>query len=113
MCHNGQYHQSDEDPDGDVDLVPQRAKEVISHVDGVLKCLPTPPRLNFRRSNTQQPCSTKGSKKGRKGKQGAPEPEPSTESEPEPVTEALEPDVYRETPTIPEALAIPEEPSDG
>lgn len=113
------FHQIDQD--GDVDLVLPHPKEVVSYLDGVLECLPTPPRLNFRRSNTQEPCSTKSSKKGRKGKKGAPELEPRVfdespaEPEPESVAEAPESDEYPETPTTPEAeaLAIPEEPSDA
>jgi hypothetical protein len=105
------------DLDGDVDLVLPRPKEVVSHLDGVLDCSPTPSGLSFSRPNTQERCSTKCSRKGRKGKKGALEPgalifdDPPAESEPEPVAEAL---AYLETPTTPEAEAlIPERPFDA
>ena len=117
-------------PDGEVDLILQCPEELASHLDSVLECIPTPPRLSFRRSNIQEPpCSTK---RGKKGKKGAWEPEPwvcdekppetepayeesPAEREPAPDPEALEPNVYPEAPKVAEmgALTVSKEPSDA
>lgn len=117
-------------PDGEIDLILQRPEELVSNLDSVLECIPTPSRLNFRRLNLQEPlCSTRKEKK-RKKEACEPDPQlydeipPKTEPayeessaarEPEPDPEAPELNVYSETLKIAEvgALAVFKEPSDA
>ena len=120
------FHQVD--PDGEVNLILQRPEEPVSYLDSVLERIPTPPRLDFRRSNIQEPpWPTKRGKKGNKrgwelepqvyiekpAETELPHEESSAEREPEPVPEALGRNLLPETPTIAEveALEAPKEPS--
>ena len=46
------------DPDGDIELILSHPAEVVSPLDGVLECPPTPPQLYFRRPITPESSPT-------------------------------------------------------